>query len=176
MRHQNTVFHGLLKHLPWPAFDRLVEQRRADAGVRRLTTKSQFLALLYGQLSGAASLREIVAGLRSHEQRLYHLGARPAHRSTLAEANAHRPPEVFSELVALMVGQANRHPRRGLGDTASPFQSSSTQAPIEPNLNRTAAGLARPRAFAGCDREPRYGALAKRGFPGAGRRCRRRRR
>jgi len=78
MRHQNTVFHGLLKHIPWPAFDRLVEQHRADAGVRRLTTKSQFIALLYGQFSGASSLREIVAGLGSHEARLYHLGARPA--------------------------------------------------------------------------------------------------
>ena len=57
MRHQNTVFHGLLKHVPWPAFDRLVEHHRADAGVRRLPTKSQFLALLYGQLAGASSLR-----------------------------------------------------------------------------------------------------------------------
>jgi len=115
MRHQNTVFHGLLKHIPWPAFDRLVEQHRADAGVRRLTTKSQFIALLYGQFSGASSLREIVAGLGSHEARLYHLGARPAHRSTLADANAHRPPAVFAELFALMVGQANRHLRRARG-------------------------------------------------------------
>jgi len=52
MRHENTVFHELLKHIPWPAFDRLVAQHRADARARRLTTKSQFVALLYGQLSG----------------------------------------------------------------------------------------------------------------------------
>jgi len=67
MLHENTVFHGLLKHVPWPAFDRLVEQHRADAGVRRLTTKSQFLALLYDQLSGASSLRRAAnsAGRRS---------------------------------------------------------------------------------------------------------------
>ena len=117
MRHNNTVFHRLLKHIPWPAFERLVEQHRADAGVRRLTTKSQFVALLYGQLSGASSLREIVAGLGSHQARLYHLGARPAQRSTLADANARRPPAVFAELFALMVSQANRHLRRALGDT-----------------------------------------------------------
>src|SRR5712692_10136665 len=117
MLHKNTVFHGLLKHVRWPAFDRLVEQHRADAGVRRLPTKSQFLALLYGQLAGASSLREIVAGVRSHAARLYHLGARPVQRSTLADANAHRPAAVFTELFALMVGQANRHLRRALGDT-----------------------------------------------------------
>ena len=63
MRHQNSVFHSILQHVPWGEFDRLVAAHRADAGVRRLTTKSQFVALLYGQLAGASSLREIVSGL-----------------------------------------------------------------------------------------------------------------
>ena len=91
MRHQNSVFHGLLKHLPWGEFDRLVAVHGADSRVRRLTTKDQFVALLYGQLSGASSLREIVTGLESHAARLYHLGAHSARRSTLADANARRP-------------------------------------------------------------------------------------
>jgi hypothetical protein len=30
MRHQNSVFHGLLKYLPWGEFDRLVAVHRAD--------------------------------------------------------------------------------------------------------------------------------------------------
>ena len=88
MRHQNSVFHGVLKHIPWDVFDRLVGEHGADSRVRRLNTKSQFVALLYGQLSGAASLREIVTGLASHAARLYHLGVRPVQRSTLADANA----------------------------------------------------------------------------------------
>jgi Domain of unknown function (DUF4372) len=75
MRHQNSVFHGLLKHLPWGEFDQLVAVHGADSRVRRLTTKDQLVALLYGQLSGASSLREIVTGLESHAARLYHLGA-----------------------------------------------------------------------------------------------------
>jgi Transposase DDE domain/Domain of unknown function (DUF4372) len=135
--HKNTVFHGLLKHVPWLAFDRLVERHRADAGVRRLTTKSQLIALLYGQLSGASSLREIVAGLGSHRARLYHLGARPAHRSTLADANARRPPAVFAELFALMVSQANRHLRRALGDTVYLIDSTALR------LDRRSVGWAR---------------------------------
>lgn len=63
-----------MKHIPWTAFDRLVDEHAADRRVRRLTTKSQLTALLYGQLSGAASLREIEAGLSSHQARLYHIG------------------------------------------------------------------------------------------------------
>jgi len=117
MRHENSVFHGLLKHLPWPAFDRLVEAHAADAGVRRLSTRSQFVALLYGQLSGASSLREIEAGLESHAARLYHLGVQPARRSTLADANALRPAAVFAEFFALLVKQAHRGLRRALGET-----------------------------------------------------------
>jgi hypothetical protein len=91
MRHQNSVFHEVLKHIPWAIFDKAVKRHDADARVRRLSTKSQLVALLYGQLSGSSSLREVEAGLRSHEARLYHLGAKPVRRSTLADANALRP-------------------------------------------------------------------------------------
>jgi len=117
MRHQNSVFHSLLKYVPWQRFDQLVEAYRADAGVRRLTTKSQFVALLYGQLSGAASLREIVMGLESHAARLYHLGAEPVRRSTLSDANTQRPVGVFAELLAMMMKQAHRRLRRKLAET-----------------------------------------------------------
>ena len=85
MLHQNSVFHGLLKHVPWHRFDRLVDDHGADARVRRLSTKSQLVAMLYGQLSGAASLREIVTGLSSHAVRLYHVGAGPVRRSTFSD-------------------------------------------------------------------------------------------
>src|SRR4029079_6959982 len=81
MLHQNSVFHELLKHVPWHRFDRLVEDHGADARVRQLSTKSQLVSLLYGKLSGAASWREIVSGLSSHAARLYHLGAGPVRRS-----------------------------------------------------------------------------------------------
>jgi IS4 transposase len=117
MQHQNSVFHDLLKHVPWSEFARLVEAHGADARIRRLTTKSQFVALLYGQLSGASSLREITTGLASHEARLYHLGANVPCRSTFADANALRPVAVFSELLATMMRQAHRGLRRALAET-----------------------------------------------------------
>jgi hypothetical protein len=40
MRHQHSVLHGLLKHVPWHVFERLVDEHGADRRVRRLTTKS----------------------------------------------------------------------------------------------------------------------------------------
>ncbi len=117
MRHQNSVFYAVLKHVPWHRFDRLVSAYGADARVRRLTTKGQFIALLYGQLSGAASLREIVTGLASHAARLYHLGAATVCRSTLSDANTVRPAALFADLLALLMQQAHDGLRRGLAET-----------------------------------------------------------
>jgi hypothetical protein len=117
MRHQNSVFHGVLQGVPWDVFDQLVEAHAADWRVRQLTTRSQFVALLYGQLEGASSLREIEAGLESHQSRLYHLGVSAPRRSTLADANTSRPCAVFSELFAVMAQRAHRPLRRGLAET-----------------------------------------------------------
>ena len=57
MPHTHTVFSDILKLVPWAAFDKLVKNHGSDELVRSFTTKRQFLALLYGQLSGASSLR-----------------------------------------------------------------------------------------------------------------------
>lgn len=64
------------------------------------------LALLYGQLAGAESLREIVHAFDSHAPRLYHLGAAKVTRSTLSDANALRSLEVFAGLFAHLAAQA----------------------------------------------------------------------
>ncbi len=125
MRHHNSVFHDLLKHVPWAVFDRLVTEHGSDHRVRRMSTKDQFIALLYGQLSGASSLREIVGGLDSHRSRLYHVGACAVQRSTLADANAGRPSEVFSELFTQMVAYAGRGLRRKIGDATYLIDSTS---------------------------------------------------
>jgi Transposase DDE domain/Domain of unknown function (DUF4372) len=117
VHHQNTVFHQLLKHVPWDAFERLVKEHAADARIRHLSTKSQFIGLLFGQLSGAASLRETVDSLESHSARLYHLGASLPKRSTLADANALRPSAVFTDFLALLMRSAHRGLRRKLAET-----------------------------------------------------------
>jgi hypothetical protein len=127
MRHHNTVFHGVLKHVPWHRFEALVDEHGADERVRRLSTKSQFIALLYGQLSGSISLRQIVTGLSSHEARLYHLGAEPARRSTLSDANAQRPAAVFCGLLSIMMKQVHRGLRRKLAQTVYLIDATSVR-------------------------------------------------
>jgi IS4 transposase len=127
MRHQNSVFHSLTKHIPWTKFDQIVEKYGADELVRKLTTKRQFIALLYGQFSGSTSLREIVTGMASHETRLYHVGTTPVKRSTMSDANSKRPWQVFSELFAQMLPQAHRGLRRATADAVRLIDSTSVR-------------------------------------------------
>ena len=114
--HMNTVFRDVLKLVPWAAFERLVDAYGTDALARRLTTKRQLIALLYGQMSGASSLREIEASMASHQARLYHAGGAAPARSTFADANRQRDSRVFSGLFEHMLAQANRGLRRKMGE------------------------------------------------------------
>jgi hypothetical protein len=63
VRHQNSVFHDILKFVPWAAVDRLVENHGTDELRRKFTTRNQLITLLYAKFSGAASLREIALHL-----------------------------------------------------------------------------------------------------------------
>lgn len=125
MRHHNSLFHGLLQSVPWARFDAIVDRHGADARVRRLSTKSQFIALLHAQLSGASSLREIEATLSSHRTRLYHLGAKAPARSTLADANAKRPAAVFNDLFVELVKLAHPGLRRMTRDAVHLIDATS---------------------------------------------------
>lgn len=125
MLHQNSVFHSLLKHVPWHRLQRSVEKHGADALSRTLDTRRHFIALLFGQLSGATSLREIITGMASHETRLYHLGAAPVKRSTLSDANSQRPWQVFSELFSALLQQAHRGLRQASKDAVRLIDSTS---------------------------------------------------
>jgi len=127
MLHQNTVFHALLKHVPWRALEGIVEKYGADELSRKLTTKRQLVALLYGQFSGAAGLREIVTGMESHATRLYHLGAAPVKRSTFSDANRDRPSQVFAELFTATLKQTHRGLRRKAGDAVRLIDSTSVR-------------------------------------------------
>jgi Transposase DDE domain/Domain of unknown function (DUF4372) len=127
MQHQNSVFHSLTKQIPWTKFDQIVEKYGADELVRKLTTKRQFIALLYGQFSGSTGLREIVTGMASHETRLYHLGAAPVKRSTLSDANAERPWQVFGDLFTQMLPQAHRGLRRATAEAVRLIDSTSVR-------------------------------------------------
>jgi hypothetical protein len=123
--HQNIVFHELLKHIPWAVFDRLVDEHDADWDGRVVKSKAHLIAMLYGQLCGARSLREIETNLKSHAGKLHHLGGRPVSRSALSSANADRPVEVFAGLLAALMRSLQAGYRRKIADCIRLIDSTS---------------------------------------------------
>jgi len=102
-----------------------VEEHGSDALGRKFKSREQLIALLYGQLAGATSLRDIVAGLSRHQVRLYHIGGKVPARSTFADANRDRSYEAFSGRFAHMLGMATRDLKRKIGDAVRLIDSTS---------------------------------------------------
>jgi hypothetical protein len=124
---QNTVLYQLLKHVPHARFEELVKAHGSDDAARGLTSKSQLVALLYGQLSGAPGLRAIVAELESHAARLSELGCDPVRRSTLGDANRHRPAALFGDLLGVVLEQVHRGLRRHMDGATYLIDSTSVR-------------------------------------------------
>ena len=137
MPHHDSVFHAMLKHLPWEELDAAVARHGAAGCARGFSFKSQLVSMLYAQLSGATSLRDVEGGLSSHANRLHHLGAAPAARSTLADANRCRPAAVFSDLLAAMIARSQPGLRRTMAGATLLVDSTSLP------LNGLSAGWAR---------------------------------
>jgi putative transposase len=102
----------VLQSVPRGAFDRIVQRHQADRYSKGFGCWQQLLAMVYVQLSGATSLRQLEAAFNAHPAQHYHLNARGVRRSTLADANARREPAVFGELLQLLIAQAGRGVRR----------------------------------------------------------------
>jgi hypothetical protein len=127
VRHQNSVFHGVLKHVPWPTLDRLVEEHEPGRDPRSLQARAHLIAMLYAQLSGSRSLRDIETSLKSQAAKLYHVGGAPVSKSALATANATRPCETFAGLLAALMAQLQRGYRRKIGDCVRLIDSTSVR-------------------------------------------------
>lgn len=61
--------------------------------------------MLFGQLSGQQSLRDLVSGYNSKNGHHYHLGTRLIRRSSLADANGSRPTDILQETFFYLLEQ-----------------------------------------------------------------------
>lgn len=127
MRYRDSILGTMLKAVDRSAFAASVRRHDGDRYVKGFSSWDHLTTLLYGQLSGAASLRALEAGWNAHAHHHYHLGAGPVRRSTLSDANQRRPVAIFAETFARLSAQADRQFRRETGAMVRLIDSS----PIE---------------------------------------------
>ena len=112
-----SIFSQILQFIPRLAFEAKVREHKAERHARGFSSWTQLIAMLFGQLGHAQSLREITGGLAACEGKLRHLGVNePPKRSTLSYANEHRPWQlyrsVFYDLLEHCRGEAAGHKRK----------------------------------------------------------------
>jgi len=114
--HRVSVFSRLLEPLDRRALNRIVAAHDGDRGVgsgaNAWTCVRHLRTMLFAQFAGLNSLREVEQGMAAHPGGLYHAGLRLPRRSTLSDAQAHRPAAVFRDVCALLIGRAARAVRR----------------------------------------------------------------
>ncbi len=94
-------------------FEKIVQKVGGDRYCKHFTAWKQFLTLLFAQISGKDSLREIETALLANHKRLYHLGMEAVARSTLSESMNRRKPDIFKalfeELLDRVMAYAPKH-------------------------------------------------------------------
>jgi hypothetical protein len=102
------VFAQLIEFLPQKTFQRIVMKYEGDKYIKSFSCWNQLLIMMYGQLSGCESLRELVCITTAHSPKSYHLGFGKSliTRSNLAKANANRDSKIFEEFAYKMISIA----------------------------------------------------------------------
>nr|ADI87671.1 transposase IS4 family protein [uncultured Nitrospirae bacterium MY2-1F]ADI87748.1 transposase [uncultured Nitrospirae bacterium MY3-11A] len=103
MGHYNTIYNQLLQLIPRHQFEALTERYEANRYVKYFTCWQQFITMLYGQIRGKDSLRDIETSLKSQSHRWYHIGLKDIKRSTLSDANNRVDYRIYEELFYLLL-------------------------------------------------------------------------
>ena len=85
------IFSQVIDFVPRYQFDKLVTKYKGDRHSRELNSYNHLLHLLFGQITGCDSFRDICMCLTAHHNILYHLGIRKTvTHSSLSRANENR--------------------------------------------------------------------------------------
>jgi len=91
-------------------FEKLVKEHETEHGAKGLRSWTQFVTMLFSQLTGQHGLRSMEQGMNSQRNCWYHLGItnteREVKRSTLSYANAHRSADLFKAVFRSLLIQA----------------------------------------------------------------------
>lgn len=92
-------------------FNRIVSRYDDRTKDWSFTHWNHLCVLIFAQLSGCASLRELVDIIQAHAKRSYNLGfgaTTPNRRSVISKSNTLRDYRIYEEFACYMVGQAQK--------------------------------------------------------------------
>jgi hypothetical protein len=125
MKSNLTVLKQLINVFPMDQFKAAVKERGTEKFSKGFTSWTHFIIMVFAQLSGATSLRDIIASLKSDEGRASQLfmDSIPS-KSSLAYANEHRDWQPFEDgfnMLLAVVQERLPHRKNELFKFSSPL-------------------------------------------------------
>ena len=109
MNQGKYVFAQLTEFLPQRVFDRIVAKHKGNKYVRHFTCWNQLLCMVFGQVSGRESLRDLLVVIKAHQNKSYHLGfGKNVSLSNLSKANEKRIYLIFEEFANHLITVARQ--------------------------------------------------------------------
>jgi len=104
----STTMASLLRGFPRFEFQSIVNEYSGDKKIRTLSTYHMLTAMLYGQITSAFGMREIVKTLEANRHKLYHSGLSEVKRSTLSDALEKRHQQIFERAFYCTLDKAHQ--------------------------------------------------------------------
>ena len=126
-----TIFAQRMAFIPTYQFQLCVDRYQGHRYLKDFSGWDQFLCLTFAQLTERTSLRDIEAGLRAQQPKLYHRGFRGrVSRATLAGANEVRDWRIYRDFAQGLIATARdlyHHDALGveLSETVYAFDSTT---------------------------------------------------
>ena len=110
MNQGKYVFSQIAEFIPQRYFERIMVKYKDRTGQWSLTSWSQMLVLMFGQLDGCNSLRELTDITTAHAKKSFHLGfgRTPINRTQLPRVDQIRVYQIFEEFSYHMVELAQK--------------------------------------------------------------------
>lgn len=99
------ILAQVIDFIPRYQFDKLVKMYKGDWHAKDLSCYKQLLHLLFSQITGCVSIRDICLCLEAHGSSIYHLGIRKSVNQTyLCRANEKRDYRIYEGLGMYLIG------------------------------------------------------------------------
>jgi len=102
MNKYNTILGQMLELISRSRFEKQVKEFKTEHRAKGLRSWTQFVTMLFSQISGQQGLRSIEQSMNNQRNSWYHLGItnpeREIKRSTLSYANAHRDSNLYKSI------------------------------------------------------------------------------
>ena len=107
MNKHNTILGQMTALISRSRFEKLVKEHKTEYRAKGLRSWTQFVTMLFSQLTGQHGLRSMEQGMNTQRNSWYHLGItnteREVKRSTLSYANAHRSADLCKAVFASLL-------------------------------------------------------------------------